>query len=572
MPLLSDAAEVYLGATEVDALYVGAEQVWPAPILGVLAGTAPLPVGALTATATAAGVLAGATPRPVGTLSDDPVVYGVLAGTAPLPVGALTATATAAGVLAGTTPRPVGALTADLVGIDATNVAFTGASLTGEYHIWAAGLPADGTAGLVVHLHGDDAYEHARPTDNYAFGGNRGGPAVANAKGYAFVSAKAPDATGTITWWENGVGNANYLAALLDELIATHDLDRGNVWLVGYSGGAEFITEHFVPLHGKAKITGGGAVIIGGGSAAVSTPVGWDSTFKAAFPMHWVTGGQDDGTYADDSFDALAAATAGEAYYDGQGFTTTLTTPAGIGHEIDGAFGPILDDILPTLSGHAPPSRTPGTTRPELVTSYLVVANANNTSTTTTTSFTPDPGEVIVVKAFNADLDSPNIATVTGGDLTYATKIHIQGTDKSEAWIFVAEVGAESPGSMTVSVTWWGTAGRHGIVVERWDSGLVEGVPAQGATIMGTGAPSSALTPESADSVLTWICVDWDVVAGTATYRSSATQTQQSSMSTVRAYAAYQDTPTTSAQTIGLTAPTGQNWSMGGIELLPAPD
>lgn len=197
--------------------------------------------------------------------------------------------------------------------------------------------------------------------------------------------------------------------------------------------------------------------------------------------------------------------------------------------------------------------------------------SANNTSATTTTSFTPAAGEVIVVKAFAADYGSPNVASVVGGDLTYATKIHYQATGKSEAWIFVAEVGDTSPGSMTVSATWAGTTGRHGIIVERWDSGLVKGVPKQGDVVTGSGAPSAAITPDNANSVLTSLDVDWDVTSGTAAYRSSATQTQQSSMSTVRAYGFYQNSTGTSSQTVGMTAPAGQTWSMGCVEILPAP-
>ena len=112
----------------------------------------------------------------------------------------------------------------------------------------------------------------------------------------------------------------------------------------------------------------------------------------------------------------------------------------------------MLDDVLPALSGYSPPSRTPGSVRPTLITSYKVTGTG--TATNQTPNFTPSPGEVIVVKAWNPDLDSPNIGSVTGGGLTYATKIHIQGTGKSEGWIFVAEVGPTSPGPMTVSVTW----------------------------------------------------------------------------------------------------------------------
>lgn len=453
--------------------------------------------------------------------------------------------------------------------IDAASVGFTDTGgLAGQYHVYGAGLPGNG-AGLVVHFHGDEAYEHLNPTDNYAYAGNRGLIAVAKAKGYVFVSALAPDTTGTVTWWEAGARNATWFAELLDQLVATYHLDRSRIWLSGYSGGAQFITQFFVPTYGKAKITGGGALIMGGGAVPISTPTGWDATFKAAFPMTWVTGGQDDGTYSGDGYNALADATAGRNYYNTQGFTATLTTPPGIGHEIDGAFGPMLDDLLPAMPGYSPPSRTPGTTRPTLITSYLVTATT--TATTTTPSFTPSAGETIVVKCWDADYGSPNIASVVGGGLTYATKQHIQATNFAEAWIFGAEVGASSPGAMTVSVSWFGTSGQHGIIVERWSTALVKGIPAQSSPVMGTGAPSASLTPTTTASVITWLDVDWNVVAGTATYRSSAVQTQTSATSAVRAYAAYQNPTATTAQTVGLTAPTGQAWSLAAIELLPAP-
>lgn len=552
MPLVSAASAVRLGTSVVGRLYVGSALAWSLPPgLGALnAGTSPAR-GALT-----------------GTVIDP----AALAGSTSMPVGALTTGAVTTGALAGTTSPARGTLTAGATMTDVTSVAFTDSGgLAGTYHLYGAGLPTSG-AGLVVHLHGDGAYEYLNPTDNYCLAGNRGMVAVAKAKGYALLVPKAPDTTGTVTWWEAGARNAQWLAELMQSVYATYGIDNSKVWLVGYSGGAEFISYYFVPAYGKARIAGGGALILGGGGGPPAvTPVGWDSTFKAAFPMSWVTGGQDDGTYSDDGFDALTAASAGRTYYQGQGFTTTLQTPAGIGHEIDGMFGPALDDLLPTLSGYSPPSRTPGTTRPALVISYLVVQNANNTTTTTTPSFTPNAGEVIVVKAFDADYNSPNVASVVGGSLTYATKIHYQATSKAEAWVFVAEVGASSPGAMTVSASWAGTTGRHGIIVERWDSGLVKGVPKQGSPVTGSGAPSATITPDSANSILTWLDVDWNATSGTATYRSSATQTQTSSMTTVRVYAAYQNSTGTGAQTVGLSAPSGQAWSLGCIELLPAP-
>ena len=453
---------------------------------------------------------------------------------------------------------------------------FTDGVLTGEYHIWTGGLPTDGTAGLVVHFHGDEAYEHLNPNLNYGMYGNRGLPAVANRKGYIFVSALAPDVTGTVTWWENGAQNTDYFAAMFDELVSTYNIDTDNVWLSGYSGGAVFITEWFVPEYGSTKIGGGGAVIVGGGDQPATgegaTNNGFSAGFKANFEMHWLTGAQDDGTFADDSFDALASAQGGQAYYSGQGFATAeITSPLGHGHELDGAFGPILDDYLPALSGFEVDD-TPGSTRPTLITSQLVTATG--TTTLTATAFTPDPGEVIVVKLWNADLDSPNIAEFTPDELTWATIQHTQATNFAETWIFTAVVPDDWPTkTVTPSVTWFGTAGQHGMVVERWRDAQVKGRQTSGPSpTHSTGAPSATATPTTANSVLTWLCVDWDIVAGATTYRSSATQTQISSTASVIARAAYQNPSSATSQTMGMTAPMGQTWTLAAIELLPAAD
>src|SRR5690606_18804021 len=172
-------------------------------------------------------------------------------------------------------------------------------------------------AGLVVHLHGDEAYEHDNPAHNYGLGGNRGLIEVSKAKGYVFVSAKAPDTSGAVTWWESGSRNADYLAELIEHLVDEYNLDAGHVWLSGYSGGAQQISQYFVPARAASVITGGGAIIVGGGAEPEVTPSGWTYQFKAAFEMHWVAGGQDDGTYSDDGYDALDDAENGRGYYAG---------------------------------------------------------------------------------------------------------------------------------------------------------------------------------------------------------------------------------------------------------------
>ncbi|HEX6969055.1 MAG TPA: choice-of-anchor Q domain-containing protein [Micromonosporaceae bacterium] len=453
--------------------------------------------------------------------------------------------------------------------VDATNVEFTDSGgLSSTFHIFGEGLPTG--AGLVVHLHGDGAYGYLNPTHPYALGGNRGLVEVANAKGYALVSVLAPDTTGSVTWWENGDRKSDYLAELIDHLIDTYDLGREHVWLVGYSGGAQQITQFFVPKHGKAKITGGGALIISGGGVPITTPTGWDATFKAAFPMYWVTGALDDGTHSDDGYDALDDAQTGSSYYSGQGFTADLNVPAAIGHELDGVFGAMLDDVLPAMPGIDVPDRTPGSTRPTLIASYINTAGSTNS--TVSPAFTPDPGEVIVVKTWNQDLDNPNIDSMQGGGLSFGTRRHVQASDHAEVWVWVAEVGDTSPGEMTVTTTWWGTGGNHGMVVERWANTMVTATPAGNDTVTGTGTPNVTVTPTNANSVLTWVNADWNVTSGTPSYRNGATQTQVANQNNIRAFAAYQEPDDISAQTVGMTAPTGQTWSIAAVELLPAPD
>lgn len=86
----------------------------------VLAGSAPVATGALTATAIQPAALAGTSAGAVGALVATATYQGLLAGTSPLATGALAATAVNPGALAGTAPFARGALNdaviADLVG------------------------------------------------------------------------------------------------------------------------------------------------------------------------------------------------------------------------------------------------------------------------------------------------------------------------------------------------------------------------------------------------------------------------------------------------------------------------
>ena len=264
--------------------------------------------------------------------------------------------------LAGTTVAVSDADAASLE--DRTNVGFSSGGLSSEYHVYAGGLDADEPVGLLLQFHGDGAYEFRNPSSSYSLGGANGIVAKAREHNLITVPVLAPDTAGSVTWWESGSANADYVRALLAHLRSEYpEIRSDRIWLVGYSGGAQFITQFFLPEHSET-IGGGGSVVFGGGGAPRVSVQPFSDAFTSGFPMHWYTGLDDDGSGG--SYNALRDARAGSAYYGEQGFDVDLTTPSGVGHGLSGRFGPIvgghLDDHANDTTTPTPePTPEPGT-------------------------------------------------------------------------------------------------------------------------------------------------------------------------------------------------------------------
>ncbi len=223
---------------------------------------------------------------------------------------------------------------------DRTNVSFTASNgLTSKYHVYAAGLPRTAPVGLLLQFHGDGAYEFNNPTSSYSLGGTSGIVAQARRHGMITVPVLTPDTVGSVTWWESGSQNADFVRDLLRYLFTQYDVDTGRIWLVGYSGGAQFVTQFFLPKY-SSLIGGGGAVVFGGGGVPRVTVQPFAAGLVGAFPMHWYTGLLDDGRGG--TYNALADARAGSAWYANRGFRTSLATPSGVGHALSGRFGAVV--------------------------------------------------------------------------------------------------------------------------------------------------------------------------------------------------------------------------------------
>lgn len=263
-------------------------------------------------------------------------------------------TALAATLTLGTvaTPQIVHApvATAAVTAAEGLNQPFRDAAGTSStYHLYLdqAKATAGSVKGVAVYLDGDGMYGVTNPNSPWALAGTKGLVAQAASHGYALAAVHTPDRSGTPTFWEDGKKNAAYVAALIRKL--HNELGVTSVWLVGYSGGAQLITQHLLPDHAAQFTTGGAVIMGGGGEPEASTSLTATAQQRASFPLLWRTGSLDDGTTADDGYNALADARRGHSWYASRGFTTAKEEPAGVDHDDLGTtFGTVLARQLAT--------------------------------------------------------------------------------------------------------------------------------------------------------------------------------------------------------------------------------
>lgn len=230
---------------------------------------------------------------------------------------------------------------------DVTFQTFTSSTgVSGKYHLYASTVDDTDSVGLMVQFHGDGAYEFDNPGSAYSLGGATGLRAQAASRNMIMLVARTPDVVGSPTWWESGAANADYARELIQSMaLDRYDIDRQRIWLVGYSGGAQFVTRYLLPRY-SSLIGGGGSVVFGGGGTPAVTVQPFASGFSSRFRMYWYTGGSDNGSCTGHAYNALGDAQRGSAYYAGLGFSTGLETPAGVCHDLSGRFGSVVGGQL----------------------------------------------------------------------------------------------------------------------------------------------------------------------------------------------------------------------------------
>lgn len=222
------------------------------------------------------------------------------------------------------------------------------------------------------------------------------------------------------------------------------------------------------------------------------------------------------------------------------------------------------------------------TTPPDRI-SYNVPTSGNyttNTSPKTTNAFDVQAGDLIVVIGSTEDTSSSlNTPTATGGSITWTLQRSVTTSNYSHIRLWTGVVGATATG-ITVSVT------RSGSTTHFWgfSATVYRNHGGVGVTNVAntTGAPSLALNDVQAASTLQAGVNDWNAVNGSSrTWRTvdgitptpavggngyETLYTFTSGRHTT--YGAYWPTTSAGNKTVGLSAPTGQKFSIVGIEIL----
>jgi hypothetical protein len=202
---------------------------------------------------------------------------------------------------------------------------------------------------------------------------------------------------------------------------------------------------------------------------------------------------------------------------------------------------------------------------PHLIAAYQVNSAGIDASTLVTPTFTPVTGEYIIVKAVGAD-SSLTFGTPTGGGWSYGNFFNDGAASHTRVAVWLA-TGITGGTPQTVSLTAAGTSQNHSMVVERWTA-IRSGPVAPTTDVTGSGAPTSTVSQLSDFGMVSWVCGDWAAVDGTLTrtYRSDAQETGFRWLTgQFAAYWGYQLTSTPGAQTIGLSAPAGQTYTLCGV-------
>jgi hypothetical protein len=207
----------------------------------------------------------------------------------------------------------------------------------------------------------------------------------------------------------------------------------------------------------------------------------------------------------------------------------------------------------------------PSITPPTLISENEVSSWTTTPGSKSTASFAVQAGDVLV--AYGMTENSPNGLSISGGSLTWTQQQLVNVSNYGRAYAWTAT--ASSSTSITVTFTRSGS-GQYGgdVLVYRGSGGI--GASAKANT---TGAPSLSLTTTQAGSAIVVAAVDWNAVDGSSrAWRTGGGSLTETTYATDPLHGTYYggyhaDAGAAGAKTVGLTAPTGQQYSIVAVEV-----
>lgn len=122
----------------------------------------------------------------------------------------------------------------------------------------------------------------------------------------------------------------SHLKRTIQEESYKHTCNTGQLWLVGYSGGSEFITQDFFPNYANSMTTGG-FIVFGGGDSPKGSPK-FTERSQDTLSLNWITGKLDTSKYPE-YYDALGHAQRSIERYCSHGFHHTWNDWPDTDHE-----------------------------------------------------------------------------------------------------------------------------------------------------------------------------------------------------------------------------------------------
>lgn len=200
-------------------------------------------------------------------------------------------------------------------------------------------------------------------------------------------------------------------------------------------------------------------------------------------------------------------------------------------------------------------------------------SGAASTTTPHTASVTTAVGDLLVATA-GTGRNTGTLGTPTGGtSLTWTQRLGITAT-ANECALYIWTATATTAGTFTCSVARSGTVESYAFNVCRFSSWSSFGtaVSAQPGV---SGAPSLNIATANANSAIVVVNADFNALATARTWRTGAGTltemfyTTQSGQVTLY-HGLHQDAGAAGSKTVGLTAPTGQEYTIGAIEIVGA--